>query len=162
MDQGLIHEAVQQLADELNQYYEGKEVELIIVLKGAYIFAADLCRLLQFEHSTHFVKFTSYEGFSANKVTCDVPLETDVEGKEILIIEDIIDTGNTMAHFLEDLRVDNPANIQICSFLLKEEALQHELPIPFVGKRIDTGFVIGYGMDFDERCRSLGAIYQKI
>ncbi len=158
-----IKDQVTRLAEEINEYYEGRELTIIIVLKGAYIFAADLCRLLNVSHEVHFVKFTSYDGFTAKAtIKCDVPLETDVENKNILIIEDIIDTGNTMAYFLETLKVDKPASLDICSFLLKPDALKHKLPLRFIGSEIDNGFVIGYGMDFNEEFRALKHIYQKI
>ncbi len=163
MDEAQIQAQVERLADEINDYYEGRSVSIVVVLKGAYVFAADLCRLLKVNHEIHFVKFTSYDGFSAKPtIKCDVPLEIDVEGKNILIIEDIIDSGNTMAYFLDSLKVDKPNSLDICSFLLKPKAIQQKLPLKFVGCEIDNGFVIGYGMDFNEEFRSLKHIYQKI
>lgn len=163
MDEHQIKTQVNRLADEINDHYEGRNLTIIVVLKGAYLFAADLCRLLNLNHEVHFVKFTSYDGFSASSnIKCDVPLEIDVEGKNLLIIEDIIDSGNTMAYFLNSLEVDQPASLDICTFLLKPEAIQQKLPLSFIGCEIDNGFVIGYGMDFNESFRSLKHIYQKI
>lgn len=163
VDESTIRHEIEKLVEKIDERYEGEQLEIVVVLKGAFIFAADLCRSLKVKHSIHFVKFTSYEGMNASPIVkCDMPLEVDVEGKHLLIVEDIIDSGNTMKVFLESLEADKPKSLSICTFLLKPNAVKHKLPLDFVGLEIDNAFVIGYGMDYDESCRSLNSIYQKI
>jgi len=158
-----INEILKNLAAKINKAYAGKTVDVIIVLKGGYVFGSDITKLFTFNHRIHFVKFTSYEGLkSTNVVRNDVQLNADIEGKHVLILEDIIDTGQTMQYFLHQLETENVASKALCTFLLKPESLTVELDIDYVGCEIDDAFVIGYGMDYNELYRSLSSIYQKI
>ncbi len=163
LSEAAIEDILKKLADRINKAYAGKTVDIVIVLKGGYVFGADLCKLLTFEHRIHFVKFTSYEGLkSTNVIRNDVQLTEDIENKHVLILEDIIDTGQTMDHFLKQLETENVASKALCTFLLKPESLTVDLDVEFVGCEIDDAFVIGYGMDYNELYRSLSSIYQKI
>lgn len=160
--QSKIAEIIDGLANGINEHYSSTKIEVVIVLKGAVFFAADLLKQIQVDHQIHFVKFTSYEGMQSNVVRCDLELDEDMNGKHVLILEDIIDSGKTMNYFVNRLQSETPASIQICSLLVKPNTSNDKLPLSFIGAEIDDGFVIGYGMDYDESCRSLQDIYQKI
>ncbi len=161
LDQELINQKVADLAEEINKEYEGKFVDIVVVLKGAYIFAADLVRYLTIDHAIHFVRFSSYAGMeSQTEIKVKIPLDMNIEGRHMLIVEDIIDTGNTLKFFVEDLKRNNPKSVNIAALLYKPDAFKHSYPIKFKAFDIENLFVIGYGLDLDERARSLKHIYQ--
>ncbi len=161
IDKDLLEEKVKALAEQINKEYKGKFVDVIVVLKGAYIFAADLVRHFDIEHAVHFVRFSSYVGMnSQNEIKVKIPLDLNISGKHILIVEDIIDTGNTLKFFIEDLKGKAPESVEIASLLFKPAAFKHDYPIKFKAFDIDNLFVIGYGLDLDEKARSLKHIYQ--
>ena len=156
-----IEDKISEMALEINKEYFGKKIEIIIVLKGGFIFAADLVRHFNFDHNIHFIQFSSYKGTSTTGVITEkFPLELDVNNKNILIIEDIVDTGNTLNYFIEKLNADNPRSVDISTLLFKTDAYKHNFPVRFSGFRIENKFVIGYGLDLDEKARNLKHIYQ--
>jgi len=157
-----IEELVQGLSDQINADYKDKKPIVIAVLDGAFIFAADLIRKFEFDHQFRFVKLSSYEGMeSTGTIKYRLDLELDVQNEDILIIEDIVDTGITLNQYTQHLASKNPKSIQICSLLTKPKALKHkDLEVKYCGKEIDDLFVIGYGLDWDFKARHLPAIYQ--
>jgi hypoxanthine phosphoribosyltransferase len=156
-----IQSAVLKIAEEINRSYQGKYVHLVVVLKGAYIFAADLIRNLNINHTVHFVKFSSYDGTkSTGNVREEFALKLHPKDNNILIIEDIVDTGTTLKYFIEKLEKENPASVQIATLLVKPDALKFDLYIKFKGFDIENKFVVGYGLDYDEQGRNLKDIYQ--
>jgi hypoxanthine phosphoribosyltransferase len=156
-----IAQRIRKLADDINNEYRYKEVEIIIVLKGAFIFAADLIRHFKFAHNISFIQFSSYKGTeSTGTITERFPIQIDATGKDILIIEDIVDTGNTLNYFIEKLKKSNPNSVEIASLLFKKEAYKHDFPVQFVAFEIENKFVIGFGLDLDEKARNLKHIYQ--
>ena len=161
IDSERLDQKVKELAEEINKEYEGESLFLIVVLKGAFVFAADLVRYLTIDHSVHFVRFSSYQGMeSQNIIQEKISLNFNVEGKHILIIEDIIDSGNTLNYFVNKLKKDNPLSLNISTLLFKPNAFKHNFPIRFKAFDIENEFVIGYGLDLDEKARHLKHIYQ--
>lgn len=161
IDSKEIESKIAEIAVEINSVYFGEKIEIIIVLKGAFIFAADLIRHLNFEHNIHFIQFSSYQGTSSSGIITEkFPLELDVRDKKILIIEDIVDTGNTLNYFIDKLNTDNPRSVDIAALLFKTEAYTHTFPVRFSAFEIENKFVIGYGLDIDEKARNLKHIYQ--
>lgn len=152
---------VKEMADKINKEYHGKQVEVIIVLKGAFIFAADLVRRFDFDHNISFIQFSSYKGTESTGIIKErFPIQIDAHDKVILIIEDIVDTGNTLNYFVGKLKQDSPKSVDIAAMLFKTEAYKHDYPVKFFGFRIENKFVVGYGLDMDEKARNLKHIYQ--
>jgi hypoxanthine phosphoribosyltransferase len=161
IEKSVLKEKVKELADQINEEYKGEFLELIVVLKGAFIFASDLIRNLTVDHAIHFVQFSSYSGTrSTNEIKEKLSVNFPVEGKHILIIEDIIDTGNTLNYFIGKLKKKHPKSIHIAALLFKPNAFKHNFPVKFKAFDIDDKFVIGYGLDLDEKARHLKHIYQ--
>lgn len=151
----------QSLARQINPHYADKEPIVLCILNGSFIFAADLVRCFDFNLKMEFVRYSSYEGTdSSGTVTRILGLKSDITDQDIILIEDIVDTGLTLSRAIKDLWSHKPKSIKIVSLLLKPEALQYDIPIDFVGKSIPNKFVVGYGLDYDELGRDLPAIYQ--
>ncbi len=156
-----IRSRVMELAWEITKKYKHLNPLFIPILNGSFVFAADLVRACDFDSEMMFVKIKSYDGMkSTGKMNQLIGMDQDVEGRHIIIIEDIIDTGNTMKAFQEELQAKNPASISMASFLLKPDAVSHELSLDYIGFRIPNDFVIGYGLDYDELGRTLKHIYK--
>ena len=157
-----IDQIVFELSERINRDYKGKRPIVIAVLDGAFIFAADLIRKFDFDHQFRFVKLSSYKGMkSSGSIKYHLDIDVDLKNEDILIIEDIVDTGVTLHQYTQDLTKKSPASVEICSLLSKPKALQHnDLAIKYCGKEIEDEFVIGYGLDWDYKARHLPAIYQ--
>lgn len=156
-----IQDAIIKMATEINEAYQNKHLHLVVVLKGAFIFAADLIRHINVEHTVHFVKFSSYEGTkSTGNVREEFALKLHPKDNNILIVEDIVDTGTTLQYFIEKLEKEKPASVQIATLLVKPAALKFDLYIKYRGFDIENKFVVGYGLDYDDHGRNLRDIYQ--
>ena len=159
-----IAREVQKLASQISSDYEGKEVVLVGVLKGAFIFLADLVRQLTIPVQLDFIRVASYgtgtESSGKIKVITDVQL--DVQGREVLIVEDIVDSGLTTAFLREHLAAKKPHSIKICALLDKRERRAVPISLEYVGLHLDKGFVVGYGLDCNEANRQLPGIYELI
>ena len=156
-----IAEINRSLAEQINPLYKGKEPIVLCILNGSFIFAADLVRNFDFNLKMEFVRYSSYEGTgSTGTVTKILGLKTELKGKDVILLEDIVDTGLTLSKAMKDLWSQEPSSIKIVSLLLKPEALQYDIPVDFVGKSISNEFVVGYGLDYDELGRDLPAIYK--
>lgn len=155
-----ILKQVARVAGEINKDYEGQEPVFLAVLNGAFIFAADLLREITLPCEISFVKLASYEGVqSTGKIHEMIGLNIDITDRPVIIIEDIVDTGLTMAHMLETLKKHNPKSIDICTLLLKPEKLQVQLDIKYCALRIPNEFILGYGLDYDQQGRNTRDIY---
>ena len=155
-----IMRRVKAVADKMSSDLKGKNPLLLGVLNGSFIFAADLMRMLDIECEISFVKMSSYEGTqSTGNVKKLVGLNEDIEGRTIVIVEDIVDTGLTMERMIEYLKGLNPAEIHICTLLLKPENLKRKLDIEYVAMEIPNDFIVGYGLDYDGLGRNLRDIY---
>lgn len=151
---------VKVVADKISNDLKGKNPLLLGVLNGSFIFAADLMRMLTIESEISFVKMSSYEGTeSTGNVKKLVGLNENIEGRTVVIVEDIVDSGLTMERMLEYLKDFKPAEIRICTLLLKLENLKRKLDIDYVAMEIPNDFIVGYGLDYDGLGRNLRDIY---
>lgn len=155
-----IKEKVKAVADKLNKDYAGKKPMLVVVLKGAFIFAADLVRMLDFEHEIQFIRVSSYSGMNTTgKVQEIMGLTADLTGRDVIIIEDIVDTGVTLHNVLPDFIAKGARSIEICCLLLKPEKLMVPLDVKYAAMQIPSAFIVGYGLDYDEHGRHYKDIY---
>ncbi|MDP1990744.1 MAG: hypoxanthine phosphoribosyltransferase [Syntrophales bacterium] len=152
-----ISKRVRELAGQISRDYDGRELLLVGILKGAFIFMADLIRGISVPCQVDFVRLASYGGGSqsSGEVRLTKDLEMPVEGRDVLIIEDIIDTGLTLTHLFKVLRERRPASLRVCVFLDKKERRQVPFEADYVGFAIPDRFVVGYGLDFNENFRFL-------
>lgn len=156
-----IERRVKEMADAINKDYSGKRPLFIAILNGSFIFAADLFRHLTIEAELCFIKLASYKGMkSSGKVVTSIGLEEDIFGKDIVIVEDIVDTGKTLHGFLPKLMHQQPRSLKIATLLHKPAATEYPLDLTYVGFSIPNKFVIGYGLDYDGLGRNLKEIYQ--
>lgn len=156
-----IAERVKEIGEALSIKYAGKNPLLVAVLNGSFVFAADLMRSCDMDCEISFVKLSSYEGTgSTGTVTDIIGLNETVKGRDIIIVEDIIDSGKTMVHFLAKLKEKEPGSVAIVSLLVKPDVFGDQFPVDHVGFEIPNKFVIGYGLDYDGLGRNLPDIYQ--
>ena len=145
-----IQKQVRRVADEITRDMEGKNPLFLPVLNGAFIFAADLLRQIPIPCEVSFIKLASYQGTqSTGQIREVIGLQKDITGRHVVIVEDIIDSGMTMAHMIETLELQNPASISVCSLLVKPDALKVEIPIHYRAIDIPNDFIVGYGLDYD-------------
>lgn len=156
-----IETAVSTLAKKVNTDYEAKDPLLLAVLNGSFIFSSDLIRHINFDPEISFIKLASYQGSaSTGKVNELIGMTEDIKGRHILIIEDIVDTGNTLEKIIHILSKKEVASVEIVALLYKSEVYKKKTPVKYYGIDIPNKFVIGYGLDYDGRGRSLRHIYQ--
>ncbi|WP_289105914.1 hypoxanthine phosphoribosyltransferase [uncultured Bacteroides sp.] len=155
-----ILKEVSRVADEINRDLEGTEPLFLSVLNGSFMFTADLMKRISLPCEISFVKLASYEGTSSTgKVKELVGLNENIEGRTVVIVEDIIDTGFTMQRLVETLRSKNPKDIRIATLLVKPDKLQVNLDIDYVAMNIPNDFIVGYGLDYDGKGRNYRDIY---
>lgn len=152
-----IRQRTRELAQEISRDYEGQDLLLICVLKGGIVFLVDLMRELTIPHTVDFMATSSYgastESSGAVRILKD--LDEPIQGRSVLIVEDIIDTGHTLNYLTRILHERGPASLRICTMLDKKERRQVEIPVDYVGFNIPNAFVVGYGLDFNEVYRNL-------
>jgi len=155
-----IIKEVKRIAEQINKDYEGKEPVFLAVLNGSFIFAADLLKDISVPCEISFVKLASYQGVNTSgEIREVIGLNVDLTGRPVIIVEDIVDTGLTMAHMLEMLKLQNPASIDICTLLLKPGKLMVNLGIKYCCMEIPNDFIVGYGLDYDGFGRNTRDIY---
>ncbi len=156
-----IASIVKKLADQISRDYEGKELVLICILKGAFMFLSDLIRALRIPVQIDFVRLASYGAGmkSSGVITLTKGIEIPIEGKEVLIVEDIIDSGLTVNYLKDQLSLLNPRSVKVCALLDKKARREVEVNIEYLGREIQDVFVVGYGIDFNEAYRHLPEIY---
>jgi hypoxanthine phosphoribosyltransferase len=151
-----IRERVEALGKEIARDYAGKPLVVVGVLKGSFIFFADLVRAIDLPLSVDFIGISSYQGTQSTgvvQITSD--LTRPIEGVDVLLVEDIVDTGLTMKYLLENLGTRRPASVRICTLLEKPARARVKVPIAYKGFVIDDVFVVGYGLDWDGKLRNL-------
>lgn len=155
-----IAEAVNKMGQALKADYADKKPLFICVLNGAFVFAADLLRACQFPCEVAFVRLASYHGTnSTGKVTTIFGLDIPVKNRHVVVVEDIVDSGLTISHFLEELNSYQPASLRLAVLLIKPNALQVDIRPHYFGFEISNEFVVGYGLDYNGLCRNLPSIY---
>ncbi len=157
----VIARRVQEIASQISDDYNGRELIVIGILKGAFIFMADLIRALSIPCKVDFVRVASYGAGSesSGKAVLTKDIETSIKGRDILIVEDIIDTGVTLTYLVNWLKERNPQSLKVCAFLDKRKRRKISFEADYVGFTIDDGFVVGYGLDFNEQARFLPEVY---
>ena len=157
-----IEETVEQLAAKLDVDYKNRYPVLLVVLNGAFIFAADLVRKISIPIHIDFVKLSSYDGIqSTGKINAHFLWQTPLEGRDVIIVEDIVDTGHTLHFLKEKIRAQHPASLEVVCFLKKPLAYQYPDIIKYEGLSIPNDFVVGYGLDYNGQGRHLESIYRK-
>jgi hypoxanthine phosphoribosyltransferase len=156
-----IQQRVAEMGALINTEYAGKKPLLIGVLNGSVIFMADLLRHIHSACEIGFIRVSSYQGTSSSGAVKNVMgLNDDLTGRDVIIVEDIIDTGDTAVYLIEEIRKKNPASLKFATILFKPAALKHDLRPDYVGFEIPPAFVVGYGLDYDGLGRNLADIYQ--
>tara|TARA_B110000196_G_C20760266_1_gene481784 strand:- start:107 stop:649 length:543 start_codon:yes stop_codon:yes gene_type:complete len=155
-----IREAVSRLAGEISRDYSGGQPLLLGVLKGAFIFLADLIREIDIPMTVDFIRAQSYKGTTTTgEVVLSMGDVVDVRGRDVLVVEDIVDTGTTVVCLLDYLAKDNPASLKLCTLLDKPSRRETEVKIDYLGFTVPDRFVVGYGTDLDQAGRNLTGIY---
>lgn len=157
LDTETIRQRTAELGRQITQDYQGKELVLVGVLKGSVMFMADLARCIDLPLTLDFLGLSSYgdktESSGVVRFTSD--LSRPIEGKHVLIVEDIVDTGLTMQFLLENLQTRHPASVRLCTLLHKPARAKVEIPLDYTGFTIEDHFVVGYGLDYAERYRNV-------
>lgn len=156
ISQESIAAKVKELAEMINRDYQNQEIVLVCVLNGSFIFCADLVRHIKVPVQTEFVSLSSYEGTeSSGEVSFRLDVKQSLVGKNVIIVEDIVDTGLTISFLLKHMKLKNLKSLKLCSLLLKRARLKIEVPVDYLGFDIEDKFVIGYGLDYDGHYREL-------
>ncbi|UCG52286.1 MAG: hypoxanthine phosphoribosyltransferase [Candidatus Latescibacterota bacterium] len=152
-----IARVVARLGREITADYDGKNPVLVNLLKGGVVFLADLIRQLPIPHQIDFLSVSSYENGtnSSGSVRIVEDLSTNIAGRNVLIVEDVLDTGRTLAYILNMLEIRSPGSLEVCALLRKKSPKQAGIRVKYVGKEIPDVFVVGYGLDFNEKFRNL-------
>ncbi|SKA91416.1 hypoxanthine phosphoribosyltransferase [Paucidesulfovibrio gracilis DSM 16080] len=165
VDADTIHQRVRELGREMGEAYGNEPVVLVCVLKGAFLFFADLARAMTIECEHDFVRLASYgSGTSRGKeMRFSKDLEVPIEGKHVVIVEDIVDTGNSVEFLKHVFAKRRPQSLKVCALVDKRERRELDINVDFAGFNLTgAGFLVGYGMDYAERYRELDAIYELV
>ncbi len=159
-----IRARIAEMGREISALYGDEPVVAVCVLKGAFMFFADLVRSLSINPEVDFLRVTSYGKSQSRTGTISLTkdLEVEIEGKHVLVVEDIVDTGHTACFLLDTLRVRRPRSLRLCSLIDKKERREVECGVDFVGFSVQEGFLVGYGLDFAELYRHLDAVCELV
>ena len=159
----MIQKRVEEIARQINSDLDGKEVVFLGVLNGAFLFAADLFRRINFHARISFIKLASYQGTTSQGLIKElIGWNEDINNKTIVVIEDIVDTGNTLERIVDELVIRKAAEVRICALLCKPEAYTKKIPLHYIGFEIPNDFVVGFGLDYDGFGRNLTSVYSLI
>ena len=154
-----IQAKVKQLGEKINAHYAQSDKELVLIglLRGSVIFMADLCRAIEKPHELDFMTVSSYGGgtVSTRDVKILKDLDGEIHGKDVLVVEDIIDSGSTLSKVVEMLKTRNPNSIELCTLVSKPSRREIDLVVKFLGFEVEDRFIVGYGLDFDQKYRHL-------
>ena len=155
-----IQAKVKQLGEKINAHYAQSDKELVLIglLRGSVIFMADLCRAIEKPHELDFMTVSSYVNgttISSRDVKFLKDLDGDIRGKDVLVVEDIIDSGHTLSKVMEILQTRNPNSIELCTLVSKPSRREIDLVVKFLGFEVEDRFIVGYGLDFDQKYRHL-------
>ena len=160
-----IEKRVAEIAAQISSDYSGSIPVMVGILNGSFLFMADLSKQIELPMEVAFVKLASYHGGTSTtrKIRDDFDLTIDIKGRDIILVEDIVDTGNTIYYLIEKLNAREPSSISVCTLLLKPEALERTIPeLRYIGFELENEFVVGYGLDYKELGRNLKGIFKKV
>jgi hypoxanthine phosphoribosyltransferase len=160
-----IEKRVHEIATRISNDYLGRTPVMVGILSGSFLFMADMVKQIEIPIEITFAKLASYYGgiSTTRKIRDDFDLTIDIKGRDIILVEDIVDTGNTIHYLIEKLKLREPASISVCTLLLKPEALEKAVPeLKYTGFEIANDFVVGYGLDYKELGRNLKGIFKKV
>ena len=157
-----IQTKIEETAKKISGDYAGKKPVMIGILKGSFVFLADIIRNLNIDVTIEFVHISSYGASKTSSGTCVLQkdIETNIKDRDVIIIEDIVDSGNTIDFLIKNLSLRKPASIKICTLINKQVRREHNIVINYYGFNVDDKFVVGYGLDHDEQFRNLSGIYE--
>jgi len=159
-----IQQVISEIAVKINNDYKDKEIPLFIsILNGSFMFTADLFKSIEFNCEVTFLKMASYSGTSTSgNVKQLIGVNETIKGRDVIVLEDIVDTGITLEQILEQLKSYEPASVKVASLLYKPEAYKKSMTIDYIGMEIPNDFIVGYGLDYDGLGRNLADIYTLI
>lgn len=157
IDEEKLEKRVQEIATQIEEEYKGKELTLICILKGSIFFTVDLAKKINGDVRLEFIRVSSYnEGTeSSGEIKMKLDLKDSIQGKDVIVIEDIIDTGRTLSYLIEYLKMKKPNSVKLCALLDKPDRRVVDVKVDYTGFQIPDKFVIGYGLDYDEKYRNL-------
>ena len=157
IDEQTLQRRIQEMADQIKKDYEGKTITFICILKGSVFFTVDLAKKIDGDVRLEFIRVSSYGGAtcSSGEIKMKLDLKDSIRGKDVIVIEDIIDTGRTLKYLLEYLTLKRPNSLKLCTLLNKKERRVCDVDVDYVGFEIPDEFVVGYGLDYDEKYRNL-------
>ena len=155
-----ISRQIKKIGKEISKDYKNKDLVLVGVLKGSFIFLSDLTRQISIDHEIDLIGASSYKGTSSTgQIVFTKQPDLELENRDILLVEDIVDTGNTLLKIIEFVQLLNPSSIKICSLIDKHERREVQIKVDYSCFLLDKGFIVGYGLDYNEKYRNLPAIY---
>lgn len=155
-----ILKRVKAVAEQINKDYEGRHPLFLAVLNGSFMFASDLMKEISLSCSISFVKLASYQGtMSTGKVHEVIGINEDLTGRDVIIVEDIVESGHTMVQMMDSLANRNPASVKICTLFFKPSKLEEDIKVDYVAIEIPDDFIVGYGLDYDQEGRNLRDVY---
>jgi len=155
-----IDQKIKKIGQQISSDYKTKDLVLIGVLKGSFVFMADLTRQISIDHTIDFIGASSYEGTSSTgQIVFTKQPDLELEGRDILLVEDIVDTGNTFLKIIEFIKLLNPRSIKICTLIDKHERRKVKINVDYSCFSLEKGFIVGFGLDYNEKYRNLPAIY---
>ncbi len=155
-----ISKNIKKIGKKISKDYKTKDLVLVGILKGSFIFLSDLTRQISIDHKIDLIGASSYKGTSSTgQIIFTKQPDLELENKDILLVEDIVDTGNTLLKIVEFVQLLNPRSIKICSLIDKHERREVQIKVDYSCFLLDKGFIVGYGLDYNEKYRNLPAIY---
>ncbi len=155
-----IKKQIQKIGNQIATDYKNQDLVLVGVLKGSFIFLADLTRQISIDHEIDLIGASSYEGTtSTGQIVFTKQPDLELEGRDVLLVEDIVDTGHTLVKIMEFVKLLNPRSIKICTLIDKHERREVEIEVNYSCFSLDEGFIVGYGLDYNEKYRNLPAIF---
>lgn len=151
-----LDKRISEIAEQISKDFKGEDITLVCVLKGGVMFMVDMAKKLNQKVEFEFIDVSSYEGTSSTgKLTINKDLETSVEGKHVILLEDIVDTGRTLSYLIEYLKEKKPASLKLCTLLDKPSRRVIDVNADYIGFTIPDAFIVGYGLDYDQKYRNL-------
>ena len=159
-----IDRRIRELAGQINELYAGRQLVLVCVLKGAFMFFSDLVKHVTVSPEIDFVRLASYgrSDVSSGNISFSKDVELPLAGKDVILVEDIVDSGRTMDFLLRQMRARGAASLRVAALVDKTERREVDVHVDFVGFSVPSGFIVGYGLDYAEHCRELPAIYTAV